>query len=183
MLTTILPRQADNTFPGHRIAIALFALFTVRAFSGSLTHMFTADGGAQSIASMPLDDYPTGAAENIITVFAIAGLYQLLTALFNVVVLVRYRSLIPLMYLFFVLEYVLRIAKPLYTPGGEIESTPPGYWLDRALLPVLLVSFVLSIWNPTTGRRRIDRRARREGAHLAKPAAQTPKIVRARTHG
>jgi len=167
VLTTIFPRQADNTFRGHRIAIVLFALFTVRAFSGSLTHMFTADGGAQSIASMPLDDYPTGAAENIITVFAIAGLYQLLTALFNVVVLWRYRSLIPLMYLFFVLEYVLRIAKPLYTPGGEIVSTPPGYWLDRALLPVLLVSFVLAVWNPGRSARTRRQAATDGGASMS----------------
>ena len=129
MFTRILPRQVDNSYPGHRVSILLFVLLTARAVSGSLTHMFTADGGAGSIASMPLETYPTGAAENIITVFAIAGLYQLLTALFNVVVLVRYRSLIPLMYLFFVLEYVLRIAKPLYTPGGErgvYKSTDGG---------------------------------------------------------
>jgi hypothetical protein len=153
MLTRIFPRHVDNSFPGHRVSIVLFVLFTARAVSGSLTHMFTADGGAGSIASMPLETYPTGAAENIITVFAIAGLYQLLTALFNIVVVWRYRSLIPLMYLFFVFEYAMRIAKPLYTPGGEIMSTPPGYWLDRALLPLLIVAFVLSVRSPATLRR------------------------------
>jgi hypothetical protein len=153
MLTRIFPRHVDNSFTGHRVSIVLFVLFTARAVSGSLTHMFTADGGAGSIASMPLETYPTGAAENIITVFAIAGLYQLLTALFNIVVVWRYRSLIPLMYLFFVFEYAMRIAKPLYTPGGEIMSTPPGYWLDRALLPLLIVAFVLSVRSPATLRR------------------------------
>lgn len=106
------------------------ALGTVR----SLIHMFAADSGAESIASM--DVHGTG-GENIVSLLAQWGGAQLLEALIIWVVLWRYRALAPLMLLVITVEQVLRVVigeiKPI-----ETTHTPPGA-LSKVLLPVMLI--------------------------------------------
>jgi len=107
--------------------------------------MFAADGGAQSIASITLDSFTTGGANTVITIFGLWGLSQLMMGLVNAIVLWRYQALIPLMYLFFVFEYVMRKAAHLYTPGVVSAETPPGVILDYVLLPLAIIMLVLSL--------------------------------------
>jgi hypothetical protein len=87
--------------------------------------MFRSDGGAQSIATIPLDSYTPEGAAAVILLFAYWGLSQLLLGLLYVLVLWRYRALVPLVYLLLFLEYAGRMALAAWKPIDTL-STPPG---------------------------------------------------------
>ena len=128
MLSRILPARVDNRFRGNVLALWLFVPIALMKIGISLLHIFSADGGAQSVSRMPLDTYPTGAAQNVVALMSRLGLEQLLLGLIAVVVLLRYRALIPLMYVVIVAHYVGQQAiaemKPLAVAGVSGASTP-----------------------------------------------------------
>lgn len=110
--------------------------------------MFAADGGAQSIGSVTLDQFSQGGADSVVTVFGLWGMEQLVIGLIAIVILLRYKALIPMMALVYVVEYAGRFAVPLYTPGLVTAHTPPGAMADNILVPLALVMLVLSLREP-----------------------------------
>ena len=127
MLSRILPPRIDNRFRGHAAALWLFVPLVFMKVALGMAHIFRADGGAQSVSTMPLDTYPHGAAQNIIGLMARMGLEQLLLGLLFVVVLLRYRALVPLMNAVAVEHYAAQLAiaamKPLALAGTSGAST------------------------------------------------------------
>jgi len=149
MLERLLPSPADNRVRGHPLALWLFAAITAVSLVRSCIHIFRSDGGAQAIATVPLDRFTPDGAASVIAIFAQLGLLQLVAALLFVVVLFRYRSLLSLMFLAVLVEYAGRLAvasmKPLVTLG-----TPPGEPASWLLLAVGGVGLVLSLrWRET----------------------------------
>lgn len=144
MLTRLLPATVTNDYRGYPVAVWVFAILTAITLVRSLIHMLAPDGGAQSIATIPLDTYTTAGAQAVVYLFALWGLSQLLLGLFYAVVLWRYRTLIPLMYLLMAVEYALRIwltqFKPLETTG-----TAPGAVADYIIVPLALVMGALAL--------------------------------------
>jgi len=128
MLSRMLPERIDNHYRGHPLALWLFVPITVQKLALSATHLFKADGGAQSISTMPLDTYPPSAAQNIIGLMARLGIEQILLALLLVLVLLRYRAMIPLMYALIVVHYLasrgVAVMKPLVLAGTSGARTP-----------------------------------------------------------
>jgi hypothetical protein len=57
MNNRLLPSSFDNNFDGHPASLWLFGLITTVTLGRSLTHIFLPDGGAQSIATVPLSQY------------------------------------------------------------------------------------------------------------------------------
>jgi hypothetical protein len=106
--------------------------------------MFLQDGGAQSIATIPLDNYSVAAADVVIHIFAEWGLTQLLFGILYAIVLGRYKSLIPLMYLFILTEYTGRLFIKFYKPI-ILEGTAPGGVGNYIMIPVALLMLVLSL--------------------------------------
>ena len=145
MLEKLLPKQVSNDYRGHPLALWLFAPLTLITLGRSLAHMFLADGGAQSIASIPLDSYSPAAANALVTLFGLWGLSQLIIGLLYALVIWRYRSLIPLMYALFSFEYLMRLLTPLYSPGLETLHTAPGGIGNFIFLPLGLVMLYLSL--------------------------------------
>lgn len=128
MLNRILPAHVDNRYRGHPVGLWLFVPIALIKLSQSFTHLLRHDGGAQSISTIPLDTYPASAAQNIIGLFARLGLEQLLLASIFLLVLLRYRALIPLMYVLIVAHFIggkiVAQFKPLVLAGTSGVSTP-----------------------------------------------------------
>ena len=78
MWQKILPRQIENACPGNPVALWLFCAVTTITVGRSLAHLLLPDGGAQSIATVPLDQFCGEGAAAVITSFALWGLSQLL---------------------------------------------------------------------------------------------------------
>lgn len=140
----LFPQPITNRYGGAPIAKWVFILLTVITIGRSLAHIFLPDGGAQSIATIPVNSFTTNGAATIIHVFALWGLSQLLLGLLYLVVVWRYQALIPLMYLFILVEYtgrlLLAFAKPVVTNG-----TAPGAIGNYILIPLALLMLALSL--------------------------------------
>ncbi|MEP3420658.1 MAG: hypothetical protein ABJN35_02890 [Erythrobacter sp.] len=145
ILGRLFPSQFDNTYRGNRLALWLFYPLTAVTLWRSQHHITASDGGAQSIATIPLDTYTQGGAQGIITIFALWGLAQLAMGLIMLLAAVRYKSMIPLLWLLILLEYggrrLVGIYKPLETVG-----TAPGQTAAYVLPIIALVMLVLALW-------------------------------------
>lgn len=145
MWEKLLPRAASNDYRGRPLAKWALVPLTLITIGRSLTHMFAEDGGAQSIATIPLADFTANGANAVITIFALWGLSQLIIGLLYALVWWRYAALIPLVYLLFTGEYLMRLLAGLYTPGIETASTPPGAIGDYLFVPLGIVLLALSL--------------------------------------
>ena len=80
LIDRLFPAAFDNVYRGHPIALWVFYALTALTLWRSQHHVFAADGGAQSIATIPLDSYTQAGASTVITIFALWGLAQLAMA-------------------------------------------------------------------------------------------------------
>ena len=135
-----LPAKIDNQVRYPRLVVLVFALVTAVSLWRSQHHIFAPDGGAQTIAGIPLDAFSDAAAANIITLFALWGTSQLLIALLFLAVLIRYRSLIPVMFVVTAFEYAGRLLIGIYKPLQGLVDPPPGALIN---LPVVILSLAM----------------------------------------
>lgn len=145
MLHRIFPPTLGNAFPGHKVALYVFYVLTALTLWRSQHHLFSHDGGAQSIASIPLDSYPASAAETVIGIFSLWGLSQLIIGLVYLLAAVRYRAFIPLLYLLFSFEYAMRLWVGA-NKAIETTGTAPGSVINLPFMIGGLILFALSVW-------------------------------------
>ena len=140
----LLPVVVDNQFRGIKLSQYAFLLITAATIVRSLIHVLATDGGAQSIATIPLESYSPQAAATVILMFSFWGLSQLLMGFVYLVVYLKYKSLIPMMYVLMIVEYAMRIVigqmKPIVTTG-----TAPGSIGNWIMVPVCAGLLALSL--------------------------------------
>jgi hypothetical protein len=148
MLSRIFPRQIDNTYRGYRIAIWLFVpIVLVNMIMGANTMIHTRDV-IQGADRIPLDSYAATPARIIVSCFKSWALGHFLIASLGLLALLRYRAMLPLMYLVFTLENGGRKALQLSNPLRVMTRTGEpmiGAMINLALLVALLVGFALSL--------------------------------------
>ena len=135
----LLPREANNDYRGSPIALYTFCVLTAVMLGRSLIHFFKGDSGVNSIATFVTFSGDPDPNRIIYMFSALWGTQQLITVFVFVVVLLRYRNLLPLMYVLLILEVCFRMIVGVLHPAGEeyYLRTPPG---KLANLPLLLVS-------------------------------------------
>ena len=144
MINKLLPPTIDNNYKGNKIALWFFYLITAVTVVRSCIHMLKHDGGAQSIATIPLDSYTDAGAATVILIFAYWGLSQLMFGLIQVIVAFRYKSLIPLMYLMLIIEWGGRFVISLFKTIETTGQAPGG--IGNKVLPIIcLIMLFLSI--------------------------------------
>ena len=141
LLETLLPARADNTLRGSQIPLYVFAAIACIGTVRSLIHMFSSDGGAGSIAGM---DLSVAGAGGIIFAFALWGSSQLLYAMIQLVVAIRYRSLVPLMYVVQLAETLLRMLVGRLKPV-TFAHTPPGKVGNYVFLPLCAAMLAVTL--------------------------------------
>ncbi len=147
MLDRILPSQFDNAYPGLRAAIWLFVPLVLLRLVMGTNMMWHPQDIAMTADAIPLSGYSGGGAQAVVSLFAQIGLYRLLIALLTALALIRYRAMIPLLYLLLLLEllgsrlldHFYPIAKPAAASGGT------GSALILGILALSLIGFVLSL--------------------------------------
>ena len=149
MLNRIFPRQIDNNYRGHWLAIWLFVPVVLMELAMGANSIINTRLVAMSADGIPLDRYGTGGADAVIALFALAGLFRVLLALQGVVVLIRYRTMIPFMYLELLIlqsgSKALLLINPIAKSG--VSTAQLGSAFILALLAFLLIGFVLSLLN------------------------------------
>lgn len=145
MLNRIFPPQFDNHYRGHKLAPWLFALLVFMKLGISLSSIFNGSNMIRSADGIPLDTFTSGGAEALVSVTALLGLAHLLLASLCVLALIRYRSMIPLMYVLLLVEYLgkkwILVAHPIVRSGVS-----PSVYVNLVLIILLIVGLALSLW-------------------------------------
>ena len=145
MFNQILPRQVDNTYRGYKLALWLFGLLVFMKAGISLGTIFNGYTAASSADGIPLDTFTPAGARAVVSLFALWGLSQLVICLLCVLVLVRYRAMVPFMFALLLLEHLSKRlilqALPIVRTGSSSGSV-----INLILLGVIIVGLALSLW-------------------------------------
>ena len=148
MLDRLLPRQFDNQYRGLWPGLWLLApLVLVRLLQG-VNCLLDPRSIAVSADAIPLDRFAPAASAQIVVLFALSALGFLLFALQGLLALIRYRSMVPLMYVWFLVDALIRrvvIAhyptQDAVAPGGHAI----GFYVNMGLLAVAVLGLALSL--------------------------------------
>lgn len=149
MLARIFPKQFDNNFRGHFLAFWLFGAAMLMELAMATNSLVNTRTVASLADGIPLDRYANGGADAVVALFALAGLFRLLLALQGLLVLVRYRAMIPLMFLLLLILHLgskaLLLLHPIARSG--VGSAQLGSAFVYAIIAILFIGFALSLVN------------------------------------
>ncbi|HEX8644493.1 MAG TPA: hypothetical protein VF702_11340 [Allosphingosinicella sp.] len=146
MLDRLFPARLDNE--GYRGSAAalwalglLLALKAVMGVNGTLNARSVATGAD----GIRLDGLPGGAAETVLQLFRALSLGQLPLVLIGLAALLRWRAMVPFVYLVLIAEQLARRLLAI-AAARPMDWTSPGAWINLGLLALLLAGFALSLW-------------------------------------
>ena len=140
----LLPQRFDSTYRGHKLALWFFALIVLMRVAMSLNSILNGRYVASSADGIPLETYTPAAAQTAVSLFALLGLSNLMICLVCVLVLARYRSMVPLMFTLLLLQYVGGRLILHYLPIIR-TGTAPGVYVNLSLLVLVVLGLVLSL--------------------------------------
>ena len=146
MFDRLLPRRIDNNYRGHKLALWLLAVLVLMKGGIGLGTIFNGRSAATEADGIPLDTFGGAGADAFVSLFAAWGLSQLMFNLIGLLVLIRYRALVPFMFALLLLEHLIRKLIFLVLPIAR-TGTPPGFFMNLALVAVMIVGLVLSLRN------------------------------------
>ena len=145
MLSRLFPKQADNRFDGLRTALWLLGLLVALKLVMSLNSILNTAAVAQGADGIPLDSFGPAAARAVLMLFALMSLGQLMLALAALAALIRWRALVPFIYLLLIGEHLARRLIVQNYAVARTQSMPAGAYVNYALLGFLALGLVLSL--------------------------------------
>jgi hypothetical protein len=140
MRNRILPENLRE-YRGYGIVRPITLAFLLIVVVRSVIHLFTPDGGAESIAGI---DTSVAGGNNIIALFHQWGAIQLLLVGLMLTLFFAYKGFTPLVVLFLALDAPMRALAGMM---GKVESahTPPGEALNWPAFFALAILFIFSL--------------------------------------
>ncbi len=145
MLNRLFPGQADNRFGGHRAALWLLGLFVALKLVMSINSIFNTASVAGGADGIPLDSFGAAAAREVLELFALMALGQLALAVIALTILIRYRALVPFIYLVLLGEQLARRFIVQAQAAAGSGSSPVGWYVGFGFLALLALGLVLSL--------------------------------------
>jgi len=144
MLKRLLPSVADFTYTGSRVSLWLLGLVLVMKLGIALGAIFNGHYAASVADGIPIDSYTPHATQAFLSLFASLGLSQFVLGLLGVLLLLRYRPLVPLFLLLLLIEFLARKGINACLPIVRSGNAPGGA-ITWAIFGVVLLAFVLSL--------------------------------------
>jgi hypothetical protein len=145
MSSPLLPRRADNEYRGRTVALWIFGLVVFVKLAMGLNSTLNGRSVASTADGIPLDTYTPAGAQAFVSVFALLGVAHVVLGLLCVLVLVRYRALVPLMFAVLLLEHLGKRLVVRLLPIERIGA-PPASVINLALFTLMVVGLALSLW-------------------------------------
>jgi hypothetical protein len=148
MLGRLFPRQLDNDYRGYALAIWLLVpLALVKTFQGAnvvgRSHRIL-----ETVDRVPLSSFPAAATSHLVFLFSVWGLCILILGLIGLIAAVRYRAMIPLAFLFLLIEQlgrnllsVVHLDRPFFSSNLSAAAL-----INWAFLAAAVLGFLLSVW-------------------------------------
>ena len=151
ILNKIFPATADNHFKGYKISLWGFIAFMTLMTWRSIIHMLFEQHGVHEIANFSVISGDPDPMLVIYRFFSLWGFAQLIFCLVCWVVIFRYRSLIPCMYLLWLFEWSFRtfgyplIREDIALQGIYTVGVTPGVVGAPFITFILAILFILSL--------------------------------------
>jgi hypothetical protein len=145
MLDRLFPKQVDNRFDGHRSALWLLGFLIALKLVVSLNSMFNTALVAQGADGIPLDSFGSAAAREVLTLFALVALGQLILASVALVALIRWRALVPFLYLVSLAEMLARRVIVQTHDVAHSAASPIAWYVTWGVLALLALGLALSL--------------------------------------
>lgn len=144
-MVPLFPTQVDNAFLGYRTAIWILVLVVLFRLTMGAQVLFNTEFAAQTADGIALDKFGLAGGTAFVMVFKLFGWDFLLLNLVAVVVLIRYRALIPFLYLLFLTEQLGRLVLVLTHPIARTGVHMLPFNMNHVLMGLLAIGFVLSL--------------------------------------
>lgn len=155
MFRRLFPKQIDNNYRGYRFAIWLLVLLLLFKTSISVNAvgwnpLMTSGAVLQAADRIPLDTFGTNAADTAILLFAVWGVTHLVLNVLGFVAVVRYRAMIPLIYLLMVIDHIGRKGASDTFPivRTPLIGTDVDVPVNLIIIALLLIGFGMSLMVP-----------------------------------
>ena len=151
LINKILPETIDNDFNGSKIALYGFYPILAMMIFRSLTHFLSESAGLVNIANINILPLIDGIdPNNLVYLFAsLWGASQLILTLLIIVIFLKYKSLLPLLWIILIIDILFRFVSGSIHPLTEeyYSAVPPGRLSQVPLLVYGTLMFFLSIRN------------------------------------
>ena len=144
MIHRLLPRQIDNTYGGHKVALWLLGMVVLVKGGIGMGTIFNGRSAAITADGILLATFTPTGQQAFLSLFAAWGLAQLILNLVGLLVLVRYRAAVPFMFALLLLEHSARKLIFWVLPLPRTGS-PPGFFINLGLVAVMIIGLVLSL--------------------------------------
>lgn len=146
MFDRFLPKQLDNDYRGHPAALWLFGLVVLLKIGIGFGTLFNGRVAAVNADGLALASFGEVGGDAFISLFAAWGLAQLAIGTISVLTLVRYRRLVPFMFLLLLVEHLGRKLIFVVLPIARIGTdSAPGFYINVAIVALMVVGLVLSL--------------------------------------
>lgn len=143
----LFPKQANNDYLGYKLVLYIFVPFLLLMTWRSVIHMSFEEFGLHEIANVKVLTGDPDPMPLIYGFFSVWGLIQLIFCALSWVILLRYRSLTPLIILCFLIEWTMRIFGSDSVVNDSAYSTgiTPGLTYAPYAVIFLLLLFIFSL--------------------------------------
>lgn len=156
MLKQIFPKTLDNNYQGSKIAIIILAIITIIKLImginiGGINPYISTEQILTSVDNIPLNSYPLDASKMVIGMAQSWGQLMLIISLLSILILIKYRTAIPLMFLIYITENLERIINPIkriFLGVNLSEIFTMAAIINLSLVGLLFVGLILSIYKP-----------------------------------
>ena len=151
LINKILPETLNNDFNGSKIALYGFYPILAMMIFRSITHFLSESAGLVNIANINILPLIDGIdPNNLVYLFAsLWGASQLILTLLIIVIFLKYKSLLPLLWIILIIDILFRFVSGSIHPLTEeyYSAVPPGRLSQLPLLVYGTLMFFLSIRN------------------------------------
>lgn len=145
MLRLLFPHVIDNRFRGQWLGYGLLAPVLFVKLGIAVASILT-PGQANKADAINLSTYSAAALRDAMTSTALLGLLHLCIGLFCLLAMIRYRAMVPLIYLWLLAEFLgRRVILALY-PMERVPGPSTGSMVNLALLSMMALGLLLSLW-------------------------------------
>ena len=144
MNNNLFPRALDNAYQGRKLALWLLGALALLKGAMGLNSIVNGYQVATTADGVALSTFTPAGAATVLAFLALWGWSLLLLSLLGFLALVRYRAMVPLVFLLLLLEQLGR--KLILTQLPIAQSGPsPAFSINLVLMTLLVVGLVLSL--------------------------------------
>jgi len=144
MLDRLLPSPGAFSYRGGAAAVWLAALLVVLKVAIALGAIFNGHYAASVADGIPIDSYTPAGAQAFVSLFASLGLAQLAIGVVGLLIIFRYRALLPAYLLLLLVEQLGRKGIAHFLPIPRVGGEGGGL-LNWAIIALLLLALALSL--------------------------------------